>query len=276
MPDTIKSLKLENDYLKKQIDALKKDFMKLEETLSSTLKISEASKVENMGHSSLATNVEVTQSLEFLSGKYDDLNKLHLEAKQEIHRFNSRLDGLSKQVEGVADAIDEIQRYSYQYNVKILGIPETKQDETSFDTTALCVGLFKGMGVDINHEDIDISHRVPSRKVSAHPKPIICKFVRRISKERVMSLRRDACKVNPVDVGLPEDSSLNNVIIFDHLTPKTQSILFEAKKFKDQHNYSFCWTKNSTVYLRKSEHSRPIIVKSLSILDELSQLNRST
>jgi hypothetical protein len=74
-----------------------------------------------------------------------------LEAKQEIHRFNSRLDGLSKQVEGVADAIDEIQRYSYQYNVKILGILETKQDKTSFDTITLCVGLFKGMGVDINH-----------------------------------------------------------------------------------------------------------------------------
>ena len=100
----IKSLKLENDNLKKQIDALKNDFMKLEETLSSTLKISEASKVENVGHSSL-----VTQSLEFLSGKYDDLNKLYLEAKQEIHRFNSRLDSLSKQVEGLADAIDEIQ-----------------------------------------------------------------------------------------------------------------------------------------------------------------------
>jgi nitrous oxide reductase accessory protein NosL len=100
--------------------------------------------------------------------------------------------------------------------------------------------------------------------------------MRRISKERVMSLRRDACKVIPVDVGQPENSSLNNVKIFDHLTPKTQSILFEAKKFKDQHNYSFCRTKNSTVYLRKSEDSRPIIVKSLSILDELCQLNRNT
>jgi hypothetical protein len=39
-----------------------------------------------------------------------------------------------------------------------------------------------------------------------------------------MSLRRDACKVNPVDVGLPENSALNNVKIIDHLTPKTESI----------------------------------------------------
>jgi predicted RNase H-like nuclease (RuvC/YqgF family) len=59
MPETIKSLKLENDNLKKQIDALKNGFTKLEETLSSTLRGSEASKAENVGHSSLATNLEV-------------------------------------------------------------------------------------------------------------------------------------------------------------------------------------------------------------------------
>jgi hypothetical protein len=37
-----------------------------------------------------------------------------------------------------------------------------------------------------------------------------------------MSLRRDACKVNPVNVGLPENSTLNNVKIFNHLTPNMQ------------------------------------------------------
>jgi hypothetical protein len=41
-----------------------------------------------------------------------------------------------------------------------------------------------------------------------------------------MSLRRDACKVNPVDVGLAENSVLNNVKIFNHLTPNTQQGLF--------------------------------------------------
>ena len=60
-----------------------------------------------MGHSSPATNLEVTQSLEFLSGKYD-LNKLDLEAKQEIHLFNSHLNVFSQQVKGVVDTIDEI------------------------------------------------------------------------------------------------------------------------------------------------------------------------
>ena len=45
------------------------------------------------------------------------------------------------------------------------------------------------MGVkDVSMQDIDIAHRVPARKASSRPNPIICKFVRRQVKERVVEI----------------------------------------------------------------------------------------
>ncbi|XP_074607760.1 uncharacterized protein LOC141860528 isoform X2 [Acropora palmata] len=40
-----------------------------------------------------------------------------------------------------------------------------------------------------------------------------------------------------------------------------------AKSFKEQHQFSYCWTKYGTVYLRRSESSRALRIKRFSIAD---------
>ena len=91
-----------------------------------------------------------------------------------------------------------------------------------------------------------------------------------------MARRQYTCKVNPNDIGLPESSSLAKAFVFEYLTPKIQKLLADAKKLKGQHNYGFCWTKNSRVYLRKTEDSRPILIKSQNDLDVLTQRESRT
>jgi hypothetical protein len=144
-----------------------------------------------------------------------------------------------------------------------------KSKETAQETSNLCVKLFQKMGVDITSQDIDIAHRVPSRNPVYH-KPIICKFTRRCMKEQVMIHRQDANKIEPTVLGLPSDASILNARVYDHLTPKVQKLLTEAKKFQQQYVYRFCWIKNSTIYLRKAEDSRPIIIKKPGDLQDLA------
>jgi hypothetical protein len=71
-----------------------------------------------------------------------------------------------------------------------------------------------------------------------------------------MKQRRETNKVNP------------SVRIFDHLNPKKQQILFEAKN-----GYLHCWTKNSAVYLRKDANSRAIRINELHDLLRLQNSN---
>ena len=118
------------------------------------------------------------------------------------------------------------------------------------------------MGVDdINLHEIDIAHRVPGRQPTNKPNAIICilKFVRRLTKDRVMSLRREACQTCQIRV-------------YDHLTPKTQDLLSQASICKRAYQFKFCWAKNGFVFLRKSESS-PIV--KLHCIEDLRTLEQS-
>ena len=93
----------------------------------------------------------------------------------------------------------------------------------------------------------------------------------RLAKERVVECGKDAgSTVNPSAIGLPDQAFLSEVRIFDHSMPKMQSILYEAKKFKNQHHYQYCWAKNSVVYLRKDATARPIKIKGIDDLQRLA------
>ncbi|CAB4037997.1 Hypothetical predicted protein [Paramuricea clavata] len=107
----------------------------------------------------------------------------------------------------------------------------------------------------------DALEQIQHRKEDDRPSPIICKFVRRNSKVIVTKQRRETNKVNP------------SVRIFDHLTPKNQQILFEAKGFKARNDYQYCSTKNSAVYLRKYANFRAIRINELHDLLRLQNSN---
>ncbi|CAH3132241.1 unnamed protein product [Pocillopora meandrina] len=84
-----------------------------------------------------------------------------------------------------------------------------------------------------------------------------------------MNVQKDACEVTASSIGLPANCTLENVKLFDHLTPQVQQLLADTKKFQTRNGFRFCWCKNFTIYLQQTEDSRPIQFK---ILDKLESL----
>ena len=62
---------------------------------------------------------------------------------------------------------------------------------------------------------------------------------------------------------------MESVSIFDHLSPWLQYLMSDARKFKERFGYAYCWAKNSTIWLRESEGSRPIAIKTAKDLENL-------
>ena len=54
-----------------------------------------------------------------------------------------------------------------------------------------------------------------------------------------MAKRRDICKVNQMKIGLSGNSLLTEARILDHLTPKNQQLLSEAKAFRTNMGIDF-------------------------------------
>ena len=99
---------------------------------------------------------------------------------EQLRSIKAKLNGLDHRCNKLRLAIDEMQAYSYQYNIKIFGLPTFAERGNTESTAKLCLQLFQSMGVkDVSMQDIAIAHRVPECKASSRPIPIICKFVRR-------------------------------------------------------------------------------------------------
>lgn len=260
-------LRKENQSLRNEIAELKEKLQKISEEFSS--KKAELTKPD----AEKKMSSEGANSLEFVSSKYDDLVAFKDEAVKQIKQLFTRVAEISILCDRIAKSIDTLEAYSYQFNVKIVGMPATTQNETSDQTVALCLRLFEALGVeDVSLNDIDIAHRIPSRSASNRPNAIVCKFTRRLAKGKVMAARRRLENLEASQLGFPDDFDISHINLYDHLTPRLQELLFESKKYKNANNFKFCWAKNGAVCLRKTETSTVI---KLTSLDELNELRES-
>ena len=273
--ESVTSLKQQNQDLKDKVDALSKEITQLKEKVRLDSAITfgaEAAATSGNSNNNASNDETLSSSLQYLSDEYDDLSASNSGVVDQLKALSRSLNKLSAEVTRVGNAIDEVEEYSYQFNVKIIGLPE-KSRETAAETSAPCVKLFQEMGAEVFLSDIDIAHRVPSRQQNGAPKPIICKFVRRLAKASVMETRQSASQVNPSNIGLSADSVLDRVRISPQKNrispPKNNTCCLKRKRFKEQNQYRFCWAKNSSIYLRKSEGSRPIKITGIGILQRL-------
>ena len=113
MPDSVKALRKENDGLKKQLQQLTKEF--------ESMKAKRAERNEAM-----AASLPNQDGVQFLSDSYDNLVQSKDEIAQELLNLNRRLVELKENVGRIDKKIVELLFYSFQYNLKIIGVPQVK------------------------------------------------------------------------------------------------------------------------------------------------------
>ena len=263
--DKVKALRNENEQVKRQLEELKKEFESIK------------SKMAEQRDSCTATVIPPdTQDVQFLSDSYDALVQSKTSIEEDLGRFSLRLDLLGKNVDRIDKAIDDMLHYSYQYNLKIVGVPWENENESSEDTANLCLKLFSALGNDISVYDIDIAHRVPQRNAAIdnghrrQPNAIVCKFTR-MARDKVLASRRNTSQLTPEALGFSPTAEINRIRIYSHLTPRLQELLYAAKAHQNMHSYKWCWSKGVAIFLRKTDTSTAIRLESLGDLSKLRE-----
>ena len=152
--------------------------------------------------------------------------------------------------------------FSFQYNLKIIGVPQVNDKESSEETAELRVKLFFGIGVDVSISDIDIAHRVPQRNTTnsngrqrRQPNSILCQFTRRLVRDKVLAPRKNAPQLTVHNLELPSSTTIDRISIYSHLTPRLQELLHDAKNHQGTYHYKWCWAKGAAIFLRKTDSS---------------------
>ena len=152
---TIQSLKEENDGLKSKLEVLIKNFKTMKDLLENK------ESTDKTGQDGSPSSPEIENSFQFLSDEYDDLQNLNTAIKQKLSKLGKELSDISVKIEEISNAVEALQQYSYQYNIKIVGFRQANESESSEDTAKLYLQLFSCLGGDgITLRDIDIGHCV--------------------------------------------------------------------------------------------------------------------
>lgn len=141
--------------------------------------------------------------------------------------------------------------------------------ENDAATEAAVVDFCRGMlGVEISPNDISIAHRIPVRaqqqqrrnnnnrssSAASGPAPVLIRFANRKVRDRVykarLLLKSNGCRI----------------YVNEHLTQETQKLLFEVRqKIASKQAFS-CWTKNGSVFYKKSRDGQPIHLSDITEL----------
>ena len=71
-------------------------------------------------------SVEVSsQDIQFYSDMYDDLNSFRHTALKKLQMIEEKLRSIETRIEELANAIHAYEMYSYHYNLKIVGLPQS-------------------------------------------------------------------------------------------------------------------------------------------------------
>jgi hypothetical protein len=135
---------------------------------------------------------ELKESLEFTGKEVVELKKELSSTKKEVRDLKSELDKKDFIVKSQAEKLDilfsktdENEQYSRRNSVRISGIPETNEE----NTTGLALNLFNNaMKVKVNLCDIDRTHRVGNRENGA-TRPVLVKFTSYQPKQKLMRAR---------------------------------------------------------------------------------------
>lgn len=175
------------------------------------------------------------------------------------------LTELKETVKNLAVENNNIKQFALLNNIEISGVPFVKGENLFSILRNICLKI----GYTLQDTDIDMIHRVrrfqtDESQTSVRPPAIIVKLTQRKRKNELLAAVRARRGLTTVDIELPGPAS--NLYLSDHLTPANKLLLKRARQFKIEHNYTYCWTRDCKIFIRKTEKSRVVHVADDSAL----------
>nr|XP_026492926.1 uncharacterized protein LOC113398406 [Vanessa tameamea] len=208
------------------------------------------------------SNVENAISL--LSSQYQDLNNKLLQLEAECKEGNEQIFLLENKIETLQIA------YRKQ-NFEIKNVPK-KHSETKSDMLDMVLCLSSSIGCNLKREDVKDIYRIRGKKeqrnssiVVETSSAIVKSDVLRLSKVFNTKTKEKLCAKH-LGFHTSEDTP---IFVCEQLTTKGARLYYLARDLAKSANYKFCWTAYGKVYVRKTETSPVVCIKSEAQVHQL-------
>ena len=174
--------------------------------------------------------------------------------------MQQHLEALEAKTALAESDMETLKQYLRRDLLEIHGIPVTSGENTNSFVKKM-VNVIEP-DLELADEEISTSHRLPA--AIGYIFPIIVKFTRCDTRNRIYSQKRNLSSKKASDLGFQQQS---RIYLNESLTQKGRMLLKKVKEFKINHHYKFLWTRQGKVFLKKNESQSQIA--SFTSMEEL-------
>ena len=161
------------------------------------------------------SQIKVTESLDALSKKIDELETEIKNKDEKIQLLENRVEILEEEKESQGKEIDDLEQYSRRNCLLLHGVVETNAECTDDIIIKTCA---EELGIDVKQEDLDRSHRLGKVKRNDNkPRPIIVKFARYAVRNKVFSNEK---KLKGIKLMITKSLTVYRMKLLDKLRQK--------------------------------------------------------
>ena len=194
---------------------------------------------------------EISESQKFINKEFEDikikLTQINTGENPKIEEMENQIKELQKQLREESLMRDDLGQYIRRENLEFHGIPYTLNENTNH----IVKQMVKKLNIEITDNDISTSHRLPP-VAERHP-AIIARFTNRNIRNTIYSKR--ATLAGTRDFGI---KGMTDLYINDNLTPRRKKLFYRAYKKRSELKYSYIWTMNGEIFVRKDSKSPKI------------------
>lgn len=172
------------------------------------------------------------------------------EQSQELVKENVEM---KKEIKDLKLEVIELKQYSRRTNIEITNIPETPDE----DISQLLAKIGEISDCNLSENTV-IAHRIPSYNKD-RPKPIVVQLTSKPVKDILLKKLKDrkikSSEISPRFKEFP-------VYFNEHLAPELKKLFYQARKFKTDNEFTYCWVRDGKIFLRKDQSSKIFRIKS--------------
>ena len=184
-----------------------------------------------------AQNRELADSVKSLADQVSSL-------RAQLKKRDDDIVQLQTEIQRLTVKHDDLEQYGRRSSVRIQGITAQGADDTDQSVLSLLNDGLE-MTPPLQASDIIVSHRVPRRKATDGPLPILVRFRNVPVKARVMAMRSKL---------RAHRREQNNPIYFNEdLTPRRSKLFARVRKLVKRELITDCWTYNGDIKIK--DHS---------------------
>lgn len=260
--DNFVTRKKKTDDLKLMIQDMKieqsKKLKKMEEGFLSMKKQNDELKLQN--EEIIKSNTEIKNALQQYVEMFGKM--------KEVTGIKEQLNSATMKINELEDQVQNLERIRNSTMIEISNCPDLDENKLQEVATKLHAKVEVPLKLSAVRQvyQIKTSPRktvVVEYQSSQHSKAVL-KAVKNYNKANNNE------KLNSTSLGIP--GSQAPIYVSESLTQLARKIFFNARQIQKKYDYRYCWTAKGIVYIRKSEDSPVIQLKTAEQLEKIQKL----